>query len=329
MILSKIYIKKNKNAVVCLKRTCITMFFFLLSIALNGQDSIAEAPDLNENKELEFQQFFFKALSEKSIGNYQKAIELLESCNQILQNNSTVFFEFSKNYLELNKTLLAKEYIERALQKDANNIWMLKHLVKVNARDRNFKEAIQTQQKIIETNPKEREYLVRLHLQNNDVKSALALMNVLETENALPSNLKSYKERLENRNKKKREIPKKKTEKLELATIISRFKTDKSFALLKQVLEGSIVKPEQLLQYSTEGIALFPAQPLVYFMNGKALILKQEYKKAISILKNGVDFVIEDAMEASFYDEIAKAYKALGNLSEEKKYLQKSKKLKG
>ncbi|WP_298766812.1 hypothetical protein [uncultured Polaribacter sp.] len=329
MILNKIYIEKNKNAVVCLKRTCITMFFFLLSITLNGQDSIAEAPDLNENKELEFQQFFFKALSEKSIGNYQKAIELLESCNQILQNNSTVFFEFSKNYLELNKTLLAKEYIERALQKDANNIWMLKHLVKVNARDRNFKEAIQTQQKIIETNPKEREYLVRLHLQNNDVKSALALMNTLESENALPSNLKSYKERLENRNKKKREIPTKKTEKLELATIISRFKTDKSFALLKQVLEGSIAKPDQLLQYSTEGITLFPAQPLVYFMNGKALILKQEYKKAISILKNGVDFVIEDAMEANFYNEIAKAYKALGNLSEEKKYLQKSKKLKG
>ncbi|WP_299012665.1 hypothetical protein [uncultured Polaribacter sp.] len=304
------------------------MLLFFSAICFNAQDSIAAAPDLNEDKELEFQQFFFKALSEKSIGNYQKSIELLESCNQILQNNTTVFFEFSKNYLELNNTLLAKEYIERALQNDANNIWMLKHLVKVNARSRNYKEAIQTQQKIVEKNPKEREYLVRLHLQNKDVKTALKLMNTLEAENALPSTLKNYKENLEKRNQNTKKALKKKTEKLELVDLVSSFKTDKSFVLLRQILEGSLNNSEQLLKFSTEGIALFPAQPLVYFMNGKALLLKQNYKKAITVFKNGLDFVIEDAMEADFYNEMAKAYGALGNTAEEKKYTQKSKKLK-
>ena len=114
-----------------LKLALFSFFFSLFSICINAQDSIPAKEDLTEEAELKFQQFFFKALSEKSIGNYQKAIENLESCNQLLTNDVAVFFEFSKNYLLLNNTLIAKEYINRALEKDADNIWMLKHLVKV------------------------------------------------------------------------------------------------------------------------------------------------------------------------------------------------------
>ena len=57
-----------------------------------AQDSIALPKDLNEEKELKFQQYFFKALAEKSIRNFQKAIENLESCNQIIPNDVAVFF---------------------------------------------------------------------------------------------------------------------------------------------------------------------------------------------------------------------------------------------
>ncbi|MGK0421082.1 MAG: tetratricopeptide (TPR) repeat protein, partial [Polaribacter sp.] len=106
-----------------------SLLFFLISFNSFTQDSIPEAKDFTEENELKFQKFFFEALSQKSIGNYQKAIENLESCNQIVPNDRTVFFEFSKNYLALNNTLLAKEYIQRALEKEVENIWMQKHLV--------------------------------------------------------------------------------------------------------------------------------------------------------------------------------------------------------
>ena len=84
----------------------VIFFFFLVPWNIISQDSIPIAKDFTEEKELKFQDFFFKALSEKSIGNNQRAIENLESCNQILTNNASVFFEFSKNYLLLKNILL-------------------------------------------------------------------------------------------------------------------------------------------------------------------------------------------------------------------------------
>lgn len=299
-----------------------SLLFFIISFQSFSQDSIPAAIDLTEEKELKFKQFFFKALSQKSIGNFQKAIENLENCNQILPNDLTVFYEFSKNYLELNKTLLAKEYIDRAIEKEPNNIWMQKHLVKVYLKDRNFSEAIKIQQKIVAVNPVERDYLARLYLQNRDYKNALLTMNILEKENSLSANLKRIKDSLESKVNK----VVKKEETTEDAFL--KFKKDKSYKVLKEVLELSKDNSAQLLKYSTEGISLFPAQPYVYLMNGKALNANKKYKEALAVLNNGIDFVIEDEMEAIFYREMALSYKGLGNKLEENKYKEKSKKVK-
>lgn len=299
-----------------------SLLFFIISFQSFSQDSIPAAIDLTEEKELKFQQFFFKALSQKSIGNFQKAIENLENCNQILPNDLTVFYEFSKNYLELNKTLLAKEYIDRAIEKEPNNIWMQKHLVKVYLKDRNFSEAIKIQQKIVAVNPVERDYLARLYLQNRDYKNALLTMNILEKENSLSANLKRIKDSLES--KVNKVVEKEETTK----DAFLKFKKDKSYKVLKKVLELSKDNSAQLLKYSTEGISLFPAQPYVYLMNGKALNANKKYKEALAVLNNGIDFVIEDEMEAVFYREMALSYKGLGNKLEENKYKEKSKKVK-
>ena len=164
------------------------VFLFIFPLKIVSQDSIPEKKDLTEEAELKFQQFFFKALSEKAIGNHSKAIENLESCNEILEENEVVFFEFSKNYLELNNPFLAKEYINRALEKDPNNIWMLKHLVKINVKDKNYNDAINIQNKLVVLNPKERDYLVRLFFYNREYKKALDLINTLDNENVTNKN---------------------------------------------------------------------------------------------------------------------------------------------
>lgn len=301
-----------------------SFFFFLFTLNIDAQDSIAAPKDLTEEAALKFQQFFFKALSQKSIGNYQKAIENLENCNQLLTNDVAVFFEFSKNYLFLNNGLLAKEYISRALEKDPDNIWMLKHLVKIHQKDRNYKKAIEVQQKIIANEPKEREFLVSLYVYDRQYQEAISLMNILESEYALSSNLKRLKESLEARKSNLvKEI------KLEnIGPLTDQFKKDKSYPILKQILKISYDKPEILLKYSEEGISLFPAQPYVYLMKAKALNDQNNYKNALLTLQNGIDFVIEDKMEADFYKEIAKAYKGLGNKKEENIYKQRAKKLK-
>ena len=319
----RVKIMQNRKEITLkfLKGSLFSLLFFLISIKSYTQDSLSVAIDFTEEKELKFQQFFFTALSQKSIGNYQKAIENLESCNQILPNNKSVFFEFSKNYLYLNKTLLAKEYINRAIIQDSKNIWMQKHLVKVFEKENNFFEAIKIQQKIIVLNPKENKNLVLLYLKNRDFKKALSFMKTLEKDNLLSSDLKKTKERLEKTNYS--EIQKVKVSR----DIYKRFETEKTYTLLKQILLATKDNSVLLLKYSKEGIALFPAQPFVYLINGSTLNVNREFKKALEILQNGIDFVIEDAMEALFYKEMALAHKGLNNKVEERRYMEKYRKL--
>ena len=316
--------EQRKKRAIYFKYALFSIFCILFSLNSFTQDSIPVAKDLTEEKELDFQQFFFKALSEKSIGNYQKAIENLENCNQVLTNDVAVFFEFSKNYLLLNKTLLAKEYINRALIKEPNNIWMLKHLVKIHIKDRSITEAISIQQKVVDINSKEREFLLKLYLQNRDYKKAISLMNAMEQDNALSSNFKNLKNNLEKR--KGKAVVEEKTS--DVVSLKDQFKSNKSYSILKQILAASKNNTEALLKYSNEGVSLFPAQPYVYFVKGKALNYQKKYKKALLSLQNGIDFVIEDTMESDFYKEMAVSYKGLGNLKEEKKFIEKSNKIK-
>jgi len=312
---------RKEIALKFLKRSLFSFLFFLISLKSYTQDSLPVAIDFTEEKELKFQQFFFTALSQKSIGNYQKAIENLESCNQIEPNNKSVFFEFSKNYLYLNNTLLAKEYINRAIIQDSKNIWMQKHLVKVFEKENNFFEAIKIQQKIIVLNPKENKNLILLYLKNKDYKKALSFIKTLEEDNLLSSDLKKIKERLEKTNYSE-------TQKVNVSKdIYIRFEKEKTYTLLKQILLANKEEPRLLLKYSKEGVALFPAQPFVYLINGSTLNVNREFKKALEILQNGIDFVIEDAMEALFYKEMALAYKGLNNKVEERRYMEKFRKL--
>jgi tetratricopeptide (TPR) repeat protein len=302
----------------------LSLIFCFISIYNYAQDSIPEKEDLTEEAELKFQNFFFKALSDKSIGNYQKAIENLESCNQLLENNTAIYFEFSKNYLLLNKTNLAKEYVMRALQKEPNNIWMLKHLVKVYQKENNLEDAIVTQKKVVAISSKEKPFLVRLYLYNRDYDKAILLMELLQNENALTSDLKRIKQRLN-----ARKIPEQKVLKLnDISVLQQKFEKDKSYETLEQILKISESNISILLKYSKEGIALFPAQPFVYLMKAYALNSQKMYKDALTTLKNGIDFVIEEQMEVNFYLEMANSFKGLGDVDEENKYKEKAKQLK-
>ena len=317
---------RNKRAV-CAKHALFSLFFILCSLKLVAQDSLSVAHDLSEEKELQFQEFFFKALAEKSITNYQKAIANLEACQQILPNNSAVFFEFSKNYGLLGKNRLAIEYLNRAIVEEPNNIWMLTHLVTLHKKNRNFKEAIKTQEQIIALDARKKDDLVFLLVQNKAYEEALTLLHKIEQEKGLTANLRRIKKGLE-RVKPNSDRPLKAVQ--SLASLSQEFESTKSFELLQQIFK--VLEKENntsaLIKFSTKGIALFPAQPLVYLINGTSLNKKQRYKEAFLSLSNGIDFVITDAMEKKFYKQMAISAAGIGNKGDAKKYNERAKKLK-
>ncbi|MCA0430625.1 MAG: tetratricopeptide repeat protein [Bacteroidetes bacterium] len=66
---------------------------------------------------------------------------------------------------------------------------------------------------------------------------------------------------------------------------------------------------DSLKSISTKAIEFFPNQPNVYFFNGLANIKLKKYPEAISALKDGLEFVIDNkAQMLSFYFNLGEAY---------------------
>jgi len=310
-----------------IKRIALVVFLGLLynPFLSSAQDSIV-VKDLEEEKQLKFQQYFYKALSEKSIKNYQKAIENLELCNEVLPDNVSVFFEFSKNYLLLNKTIDSKFYINKALEQEPEDLWMLSHLVQIHKKDRDFASAIEIQKKVVQKDPRKKEDLVRLYYLNRDFKEAIALMNELEKEKGLSRSLQYLKTSLEFR-----KGPAIKNEVKDVKSLVDAFEEgEASFSALKKILDRSNKEDLTVFhKYSEKGVDLFPAQPYVYLMRGKSLELQNKHQEAIRILESGIDFVIDNpSLESEFYETLAKAYDGTGNSTKAQDYRNKAKKLK-
>ena len=326
MIIQNSHKKKTRKIKEARKKYFLSLFFVLFSFfSLKAQDSIPPSEDVSEKDNIEFQENFFKALSNKAIFNCQKAIQFLEKCNELDPNNKSVMFELSKNYLKLGRNNEALEYIKLALKNDSENIWLLEHQVYILRKIAAFDEAIQVQKKIAQQFPKKKRFLVFLHLQNRDVSSAKRILSELKEAKLLNSRLRSIQKKLDYKQPEKEEVK----NKIVSTDFRSAFEKEKSFKTLKLLLDKlSLNNHDDLLKYSEQGLALFPAQPFVYFMNGKALNNKSQYKKAIQSLQNGIDFVIDNnEIEAKLYLEIARAYQGLNDTKKVKSYKNKAAKI--
>ena len=309
-----------------LKEVVLSFLFCLFSFISYSQDSIPIHNSAEENNNLKFQEHFFKALSEKAIYNYQKAIENLEECNRLIPNDKAVLFELSKNFLKLNRAYEALQFANDALKKDTNNLWILEHIVNIYKRDRNFNEAIKTQERIGELFPKKRKSLVYLHLQNNDVVSAKKVLKELQSAKLLDPRLRRIQQKLSSPPKITSLVTsKKEIVKQEAGDLKTEFTNSKTFNSLNKLLDKLYTENDtDLLKFSEEGMQLFPAQPVVYLMNGRALIQQKKYKKAIVSLQTGIDFVIDNnEMQSNFYKELIKAYERVGDAKNRKKFQKK------
>jgi len=311
-----------------------------LSISLSGfaqNDSLAQAfiakkniEELqNEQKELNFQKFFFQALQQKAIGNFDKAISALENCQNIKADDKAVNFELSKNYFELEKFIEAAVYVKKGLEKEPDNLFMLQLLKDTYNRQSNFKEALEIQKKISEQKPDSQLDLVILYIKNNEVENAKKLLIDLEKKGILTANLLPFKKSLLEGNAltSSSNPISKPVEQQSIEELKNSYKASKSFTVLKHLLLKLDTKNQFLAleKYSDEAIKLFPAQPLVYLMNARALNQKKAYSNALQILQNGFDYIVDDVLlEANFYEQMSLSYKGMSQNMNASKYYNKA-----
>jgi tetratricopeptide (TPR) repeat protein len=82
---------------------------------------------------------------------------------------------------------------------------------------------------------------------------------------------------------------------------------------------------EEAATYSSKGLDIFPAQPLLYLLNGVANVGLQNADKAIEALETGVDYVVDNnTLEKDFFTQLEKAYILKGNTKKATEYAKKA-----
>ncbi|MGY8934453.1 MAG: tetratricopeptide repeat protein, partial [Flavobacteriales bacterium] len=100
-----------------------------------------------------------------------------------------------------------------------------------------------------------------------------------------------------------------------------------NYGLLKNtiVLQIDIEKYEDAIALSAFGLEIFPAQSLLYLLNGIANNELKNVNQAIEILETGLDYLFDDPkMECDFYQQLAIAYSLKGSPKKAKLYHKKA-----
>ncbi len=128
-----------------------------------------------------FEDFFYEAIKQKSIENFDKAIEALEKGKAIEPENPIVYFELGKNYLAQKKYKDAYDNFEKAAKMDPKNRWAWVGMYDVCYDTRDYNQAIVIVEKLIEFKEDYKEDLTSLYMNTQQFDKALELINELNT----------------------------------------------------------------------------------------------------------------------------------------------------
>lgn len=133
------------------------------------------------NVEDQFQEYFFEALKQQGIENYQRAIDALLKCRK-LDDKPVVYYQLGKNYNKLKNFGAAEDALKRAVSKEPDNEWYLDELYDVYNQQGDTKKAIKTVKQLVKYHPDYRQDLASLYIKSKDYKSALKLLDELDKE---------------------------------------------------------------------------------------------------------------------------------------------------
>ena len=103
-----------------------------------------------------------------------------------------------------------------------------------------------------------------------------------------------------------------------------------NYKLIKQTLrlQLDLNQFEKAKNLSDRSLEVFPSQPELYLLNGKANNNLQQWDDAIESLETGLDFLLDNPkIEIQFYNQLIEAYSKKGNTKKAKMYEQKRKAL--
>lgn len=172
-----------------LKQILILAFFGHLYLVPGKAFAIIQQPedknsatvnsDLGEVND-DFQEYFFEALKQRGIENYEKANEALQKCLAINDQSPVIHYEIAKNHYSLEEFEQAKAYFQKALDLKPNDENILREYYENEIASVDYESAIQILQKLIKIDTKYREDLADLYILSDRYDNALSLIDSLD-----------------------------------------------------------------------------------------------------------------------------------------------------
>ncbi|WP_339622719.1 tetratricopeptide repeat protein [uncultured Winogradskyella sp.] len=134
------------------------------------------------NVEDEFQEYFFEALKQKGIENYDRAVDALQKCLNLNSKLPVIYFELGKNYNNLKNFGAAEDNLKKAIGMQPDNEWFLDELYDVYYQQEDINNAIKTIKQLVKYHPDYKEDLAALYVREEKYKQALDLLDELDAD---------------------------------------------------------------------------------------------------------------------------------------------------
>lgn len=168
-----------------MKKLIVILILALVVFPAYTQETPQPFQDINQddlgNAPSEFQEYFFEALKQKGIENYEKAINALQKCLELNSNKAIVFFELGKNYRKLGNYEAAVENLQNAQQLEPKKESILVYLLETHRQQANFSEAITASEKLVLLDDSYKEELAGLYTLNEEYDKALEILDAMDT----------------------------------------------------------------------------------------------------------------------------------------------------
>ena len=172
------------------KTSLIFLVFNLCILFLSAQNKsffdIPTQKHLEEQRgkhEYQYKNYFYSALKQKALENYNQAIDFFEKCIKLDKKRAAAYYEISKIYSSQEKLSESLKYARIAYDLDPKNKWYALFYAENLFSNKKFYESTRVYKNLIKQEVNNESYYIELalcYIYNNDLKSAIKTYNSLE-----------------------------------------------------------------------------------------------------------------------------------------------------
>lgn len=194
--------KNSKNIIIS---TCL----LLLSVTILSCSSLNKSTKKTNKKaasellpiseQRQFTYYFYEAIRQRELKNYDKAIELLTKCYHINSSDGALMAEFSGVYSAVGNIDLAITYMSEAVAQEPENLWYKINLAELFRSIDDLKTTTEIYESAIKTHPEKDEInynLLDLYLKQNRTTDAIEVLNRIEKHQGINEEISFEKYRI-------------------------------------------------------------------------------------------------------------------------------------